>query len=290
MNRIVVGVDGSPAAGAAARWAAREAVMRNLELTVVCVVPAGAESLSQIAWPATALPAAATKQEVAQGQKILQHALGVIAKTTGPDKPPRITASLYFGALIPTLCQLTRKPTEMIVIGRRVRGAVHRCLHGWVSNGVVDRAPCPVAMICNDHPLRIHPPHAPVVVGIGRSAEVGYAAAIGFDEASRRAVDVVAVHAVGKTSSLNAPVVVTQQLDGWRERYPNVGVHWVITGAHPVHAMLDQSERAQLVVIGSRRHAGFTVGRRGSVSVAVGQSCHAPVIIAHRHPGRGWAE
>ena len=42
MNRIVVGVDGLPAAGVAARWGAREAAMRNLELTVTHVVPTGA--------------------------------------------------------------------------------------------------------------------------------------------------------------------------------------------------------------------------------------------------------
>ena len=34
MNRIVSGVDGSPAATTAALWAAHEAAMRNVELTV----------------------------------------------------------------------------------------------------------------------------------------------------------------------------------------------------------------------------------------------------------------
>ena len=51
MNRIVVGVDGSPAATAAAQWAACEAAMRSVELTVVHVVRAAPEVLLQAGWP-----------------------------------------------------------------------------------------------------------------------------------------------------------------------------------------------------------------------------------------------
>jgi len=38
MDRILVGVDGSSSSTAAAVWAAREAAMRNIELTIVHVV------------------------------------------------------------------------------------------------------------------------------------------------------------------------------------------------------------------------------------------------------------
>ena len=43
MDRIVVGVDGSPAATAAARWAACEAARRNVELTIVHVLQSAPE-------------------------------------------------------------------------------------------------------------------------------------------------------------------------------------------------------------------------------------------------------
>jgi nucleotide-binding universal stress UspA family protein len=69
MNRIVVGVEGSPAAAAAARWAAREAAMRNAELTVVHVVHSAPEAFPEMAWPAIPLPPEIGKDELAQGER-----------------------------------------------------------------------------------------------------------------------------------------------------------------------------------------------------------------------------
>jgi nucleotide-binding universal stress UspA family protein len=188
MNRIAVGVYGSPAASAAARWADREAEIRSLALAVVHVVAVGAQSRSRIAWPATVSPAAFSEGEVAQGQKILHHALGVIAKTTGPRKSLRITAKLCFGALIPTLCRLTRKSTQMIVIGRGGRNAnastSARIDQQWSSQ----RRPLPGgddpqrSTIANPTwPRTDRNRHWPPL-------ENELAVAVGFDEASRRAV------------------------------------------------------------------------------------------------------
>ena len=46
MNHIVIGVDGSPAATAAARWAACEAAMRDVELTIVHVLRSAPDALA----------------------------------------------------------------------------------------------------------------------------------------------------------------------------------------------------------------------------------------------------
>ena len=47
MDRIVVGVNGSPASTAAAVWAAAEAAMRNIELTIVHVLAASSTTCTQ---------------------------------------------------------------------------------------------------------------------------------------------------------------------------------------------------------------------------------------------------
>ena len=75
MNRIVVGVDGSPAAAAAARWAACEAAMRNVELSVVHVLQSAPEVWLQTGWPAIPLPAEVGEDQLAQGEKILEDTL-----------------------------------------------------------------------------------------------------------------------------------------------------------------------------------------------------------------------
>ena len=84
---IVVGVDGSPAATAAARWAASEAAMRGVDLTVVHVVPPAPEIWWQTGWPAIPVPTGVFEHQLGQGEKILEATLGVIAKTIGPRHP-----------------------------------------------------------------------------------------------------------------------------------------------------------------------------------------------------------
>jgi nucleotide-binding universal stress UspA family protein len=121
MNRIVIGVDGSPAATAGARWAACEAAMRNVELTVVHVLQSP-EVWLQTGWPAIPLPAEVGEDQLAQGEKILEDALAVIAKTPGPCQPARITTRLCVGGVVPTLSGCSHKESHMIVVGRRGRG------------------------------------------------------------------------------------------------------------------------------------------------------------------------
>lgn len=73
-------------------------------------------------------------------------------------------------------------------------GAVAGALLGSVSSSLVRHAHGPVAVI-PEEPRPARPPHAPVVVGIDGSPTSGLAAEIAFDEASRRGVDLVALHA-----------------------------------------------------------------------------------------------
>ena len=83
----------------------------------------------------------------------------------------------------------------MIVVGCRGLGAIGRRLLGSVSWGLVHHAHCPVAVIHDEDPLMPTPAMAPVVVGIDGSPASEAATAIAFEEASRRGVELVAVHA-----------------------------------------------------------------------------------------------
>ena len=122
----------------------------------------------------------------------------------------------------------------MIVVGCRGLGAIGRRLMGSVSWGVVHHAHCPVAVIHDEDPLMPTPAVAPVVVGIDGSPASEAATALAFEEASRRGVELVAVHAWSDFAVAELPGIewsdlqkqaeeaLAERLAGWQERYPDV--------------------------------------------------------------------
>ena len=283
---IVVGVDGSPASKVAVDWAARDAAMRNVSLTLVHV----ATGLGT--WPPTPLPAGLGEWQQRQGQEFIGNAARLVREATRSAQTPEIKTEIYYSATVPTLVDLS-KGAEMIVVGRRGHGGVGNLL-GSVSAGVVQHAHCPVAVIHDEDPLMPHPAQAPVLVGIDGSPVSEFATAIAFDEASRRHVDLVALHAWSDTrvsgypgmewSSLQASedAVLAERLAGRQETHPDVKVHRHVVCDRPAHQLIEHSEAAQLVVVGSHGRGGFAGMVLGSVSSAVVQSARMPVIVARQ--------
>jgi nucleotide-binding universal stress UspA family protein len=198
-----------------------------------------------------------------------------------------------FSATVPALVDLSRK-AKLIAVGNSGRGALARGLLGSVSSSLVRRAHCPVAVIRDEEPHMPHPAQAPVLVGIDGSPASELATAIAFDEASRRGVNLVAVHAWSDREILELPGLdwsavkaeeerlLAESLAGWYERYPDVTVHRLLVCDRPAHVLVETSETAQLVVVGSHGRGGFAGMFLGSVSNAVVQSVRMPVIVARQ--------
>jgi nucleotide-binding universal stress UspA family protein len=179
----------------------------------------------------------------------------------------------------------------MIVAGGQGLGALGRLLLGSVTAGLIHHAHCPVAVIHADEDA-VPPSDAPVLVGIDGSPASEAAIALAFDEADRRGVDVVALHAwsdVGicpilgmdwRDSEAEGQEILAERLAGWHERYPDVCVKRVIVCDKPSRWLLEEAEQAQLVVVGSRGRGGFAGMLLGSVSSHVAQSATVPVIVA----------
>ena len=282
---IVVGVDGSPASKVAVDWAARDAAMRGTTLGLVHVVSSVVAPLSQ-----TPLPAGIGKWQQQKGRECLNEALRVVDEAAMGTVQAQ--SEMYYSATVPTLVDLS-KGAELIVVGSRGHGALGSLL-GSVSAGVVQRAHCPVAVIHDEDPLMPHPAQAPVLVGIDGSPASELATAIAFDEASRRHVDLVALHAWSDAGALDFPgmdwstmkssedEVLAERLAGWQEQYPDVSVYRVVVCGHPARQLIEHSEEAQLAVVGSRGLGGFAGMLLGSVSAAVVQSARMPVIVARQ--------
>nr|WP_090280462.1 universal stress protein [Mycolicibacterium komanii]CRL76594.1 universal stress protein UspA-like protein [Mycolicibacterium komanii] len=283
---ILVAVDGSPAARVAADWAAREAALHRLPLKVVHVV----ESPAVRMWPEVTMPLEVIKRLERSGHEYLAAAVETARRaTSGEDLA--ITTELVTAAVLPTLIDLS-KDASMIVVGCRGLGAIGRRLLGSVSWGLLHHAKCPVAIIHDEDPLMSEPvSKAPVVVGIDGSPASEAATAIAFDEASRRGVDLVAVHAWSDMSFYELPgcevaalrreaeETLGERLAGWQEQYPDVPIRRVLVMDRPAHQLLEQSDRAQLTVLGSHGRGGFAGMLLGSVSSTVAESARMPVLV-----------
>jgi nucleotide-binding universal stress UspA family protein len=283
---IVVGVDDSPAAKVAVDWAARDAELRNISLTLVHAI-----SPNLTTWWDTPLPPGLARWQKDHGRRLLDDAVKVVEDACDGSGPTKVNTELLSSAAIPTLADMS-KDAELVAVGSRGSERWPGRLLGSVSSGLVRHAHCPVAIIHDEDPLMPYPARAPVLVGIDGSGASELATAIAFDEASRRNVELIALHAwsdvdVSEWAGIDWPAtestaeqVLAERLAGWQEQYPDVNVQRIVARDQPARQLVERSEEAQLLVVGSRGRGGFAGMLVGSVSETVAQLARMPVIVA----------
>jgi len=285
---IIVGVDDSPAATAAVGWAAREAELRSISLTLVHAV---SPSLSTW-WDAPLSPGLAEWQKN-HGRRLLDDAVKMVHEVCDRGGPTQIQTKVLASAAVPTLTDLSRN-AELMVVGSCGSASLGGRLLGSVSSGLLRHAHCPVAIIHDGDSLTPNRLQAPVLVGIDGSSSSELATATAFDEASRRNVGLIALHAWSDvdlsewpgvdwpaTQSM-AEQVLAERLAGWQEQYPDVNVRRVVVRDRPAHQLVTLSAEAQLLVVGSRGRGGFGGMLVGSVSESVAQLARTPVIVVRQ--------
>lgn len=147
---IIVGIDDSPAAQVAVRWAARDAELRKIPLTLVHAV-----SPEVATWLEVPLPPGVLRWQQDHGRHLIDDALKVVEQASLRAGPPTVHSEIVPAAAVPTLVDMSK-------VGRHVqrRSADGRGLsRKWAVAGPAARfgqfrpAP-PRALSGRDHPRR----------------------------------------------------------------------------------------------------------------------------------------
>ncbi|OBH00398.1 MULTISPECIES: universal stress protein [unclassified Mycobacterium] len=281
---VLVCVDGSTASDTAVAWGAREAIMRKLPITLMHAVEPVV-----VGWPEGRLYAEMPDWQRDDAQRVIDQARKALSACVAGAAPPEIRTEVVYSGVVRALAEAS-KDAWVIVAGSQGLGALGRLLLGSVTTGLIHYAHCPVAVI---HSSEGPAPDAaaPVLLGVDGSPASEAATALAFDEASRRGVGLRALHVwsdVGvfpilgmdwRDREREGQEILAERLAGWQEQYPDVHVERLLFCDKPSRWLLQESERAQLVVVGSRGRGGFPGMLLGSVSSAVAQSARVPVIV-----------
>ncbi|MEV6426384.1 universal stress protein [Nocardia sp. NPDC051463] len=285
---ILAAVDGSTSSYAAVAWAAVDATLHHRKLHLLTSM-----AIETRLGPGPMLSEADVEWLRREAERIVAEATRV-ARTAAPGGDLTITTEITSGLVIPTLIERSAE-VRMLVVGSRGIGAFQRGLLGSVSTAVTRHAHCPVAVIHDISAVDPVSASRPVLVGVDGTDNSVPAIELAFEEASRRKVGLVALHAWSDTSGLDLPItgwetaqqseqaLLAEGLAGWSERYPDVEVRRIVVTDRPVHSLLEESDNAQLLIVGSHGRGGFNSMLLGSTSNALLHAAEVPMIVVRAH-------
>ena len=285
---VVVGVDGTPPSLAAVELAAREATLRRRPLCL----------LHAFSWPFLSAPLGPSPSGPPEGglrrqaERILADGY-TRAHAVAPDLA--IHGELVTGEAAAVLLDAART-AGLVVVGDRGLGGFTGLLVGSVAVHLAAHGSCPVLVARGTGD-----PAAPILLGVDGSHANDPAVRFAFEEAALRGTPLVVLHAWTHPVSTGPgdmlplvydPVeveaeearVLAEALAGWHDKYPDVVVHRRLSHAGARRALIEAAHGAQLVVVGTRGHGGFTGLLLGSVSQALLHHAACPVAVVP-HPG-----
>jgi nucleotide-binding universal stress UspA family protein len=287
---VVVGIDGSNEATAAAGYAAWEAQRRGVGLRLVY-----AHQPTPLWGPAIVVTGEYDWQP-GWVRDLLRNATKAVVERY-PTLPVEAVAALGgpAGVLV-----AESEDASVVVTASRATGGLRGHLAGSVSAQVAAHASCPVVVLRSTEPRYVERTEfggLPVVVGLDGSEESQHAVGFAAEEAVARGSDLHAVfvwdilriHDMGpagpasydlSAAEVKAERLLAEATAGLADRYPDLVVR-----RRPLHApdavevLAHPALGAGLLVLGSRGHGGFLGLRLGSTVDGLIRHSAAPVAV-----------
>ncbi|GHJ96857.1 stress-inducible protein [Streptomyces sp. NE5-10] len=274
---IVVGIDGSDEAEAAALWAADEASLRGTGLRLLHARQPWPDSVSRVTVRETDSWAEELLTSTAAGLRERHPGLSVSTRiaTTGPV--PALVEAAEAGALL--------------VLGSRALSGTAGYLVGSVGLAVAGVVERPVVLVRAGGDVT---PEGSVVVGIDARQPADAVLAFSFAEAARRRVGLTAVYAQQLPFYVWGPAMVPDlrlsvqpeiertledTLDHWRAKHPEVATTASVVIGSAGLELVRAASGGGLVVVGRRTRRSAMGTHIGSVAHAVLHHSRAPVAL-----------
>lgn len=279
-GQIVVGTDGSAAADRALDVAARAASLRSLPLTLLLAVPPGRTPTTDFG--STSM----VNGLLDRGRAALDDSANRLCAayphlSVDTDLMAADAAAALVGA---------SQSAELVVVGARGRNLpLVTQLLGGTADAVITHAHGPVLVVpATADPLA----EGPVVIGADESHESQAALRPAFESAALRGVDVLALCAWDlhpadaeffderALGALEQAVAAT--VSAMADEFPGVEATTKLVRGRPASVLVEASEHASLVAVGSRGFGGFRGLLLGSVSREVARAAKCPVLVVRR--------
>lgn len=282
-NEVVVGIDGSPDADSALEWAAAEAHLREAPLRILHATGLRAEVGSK------PLPAESQRLALDAARALLDEAHDrVVARFPGMKTETALAHDRPAEAL-----QTASQTAALVVLGTRGRGGFTALLLGSTSLRTAAHTACPLVVVRGD---RLPQPDGTVLVGV---RDLTDAEAIGFAlaTAQRWKSSVRALHAwepLGEMGRVAPQVDTVHAIHAEHVRLLSAAMDaaQVTSRTHVTREVVDgttaavlveASEDAHLLVMGSHRPSSPFGLRLGLIVHALVHHAHCPVAIVPEH-------
>ncbi|MFF9011691.1 universal stress protein [Streptomyces sp. NPDC014870] len=277
---IVVGLDGTEQAKAAAEWAAEEALLRGTGVRLVH---------AQVPVPEAVLPFLARDSEEAWAEEMVARtATELVKRHPGLS----VTTRLLTDGPVPGLVAAAQE-SELLVLGSRALSSVAGYLLGSVGLTVAGAVDQPVVLVRAVDTART--PRGPIVVGADARQPMDSVLAFAFEAAARRhrPVLVVYVQQLPLHAGMGPAMVpdfrlsmvpeirrsLEDLLEPWRAKHPDVDATAGVAVGSAGLELVAASRTASLVVLGRRTRRSALGAHLGSVAHAVLHHSPAPVAL-----------
>lgn len=273
---IVVGVDGSPLAFEAARWAATIADEIGAPLHILCARP-------YVGHDSTDLEAVIRAAVIIEQRESIEVILKTAEEVVRADHPTLPISTESSKAFADDALVAASREARLVVLGCDDVSPAGALFVGSTTLATTARSACPVVAWRGDSAL---PTDLPILVGVDGVKSTSFSLDFVFELADLLGAPLRLIH----SSSLRGPVGDVALDDAerrhlhdaaapWRERYPSVNLTLLTEPVSPSLALIAHSKHAQMVVVGSRRRSVVTRALLGSTSLNLLHHSTVPVMV-----------